>query len=494
MFGTSIPLLTQLMTPDLVAKMAAAAGISDAASARKTMSGAVPAILSELVDLVSKPNGARQLSDVVAKQPQDLLENLAGMGGGLGQLINIGRSTLTSLFGGNTLGSLTSALSRYGGVGEGAVQSLLAMLTPMILGVLGRQAGAGAGALAQLLISHKEKIAGDIPPGLSDLLKSRDAAEEHVSTSSAAPSRIGDAYRAPRSSAGDAVHAASSSGAAPASARWAYWALPAIAVGLLAWYFLSEERTPQPIAKGPSQSSLPTAQGSISDADVQRRITAALNSLDGTLQGARDTPLLALPQLQQSSGELDRLSEMANRLPVESRERIAEGIKAAIARLKTALDNVDGAPGATGDVKPVVAALRAKLEALGRTPGSLAQQRPGLVVEREAFLARSPSGAFLMSGYVDRSVHNRLGERIGTVSDIVMAPDTTIAAALISVGSFLGIGDKEVAVPFAAIEVVRRDNDWLLVVDTTKEALRGAPTFEDTAARMRLPPRGSNSR
>ena len=496
MFGTSIPLLTQLMTPDLVAKMAAAAGISDAASARKTMSGAVPAILSELVNLVSKPNGARQLSDVVAKQPQDLLENLAGMGGGLGQLINIGRSTLTSLFGGNTLGSLTSALSRYGGVSEGAVQSLLAMLTPMILGVLGRQAGAGAGAgaLAQLLMSHKDKIAGDIPPGLSDLLKSRDTAEEHVSASSAAPSRISDAYRAPRSSVGDAAHAASSSGAAPASARWAYWALPAVAVGLLAWYFLGEERTPQPIAKGPSQSSLPTAQGSISDTDVQRRITAALDSLDGTLKGAKDSPLLALPQLQQTSGELDRLSEMANRLPVESRERIAEGIKAAIARLKTALDNVDATPGATGDVKPVVAALRAKLEALGRTPGSLAQQRPGLVVEREAFLARSPSGAFLMSGYVDRSVHNRLGERIGTVSDIVMAPDTTIAAALISVGSFLGIGDKEVAVPFAAIEVVRRDNDWLLVVDTTKEALRGAPTFEDTAARMRLPPRGSNPR
>ena len=252
------------------------------------MSGAVPAILSELVNLVSKPNGARQLSDVVAKQPQDLLENLAGMGGGLGQLINIGRSTLTSLFGGNTLGSLTSALSRYGGVSEGAVQSLLAMLTPMILGVLGRQAGAGAGAgaLAQLLMSHKDKIAGDIPPGLSDLLKSRDTAEEHVSTSSAAPSRIGDAYRAPRSSVGDAAHAASSSGAAPASGRWAYWALPAVAVGLLAWYFLGEERTPQPIAKGPLQSSLPTAQGSISDTDVQRRITAALDSLDGTLKGA----------------------------------------------------------------------------------------------------------------------------------------------------------------------------------------------------------------
>jgi hypothetical protein len=139
-----MPLLTQLMTPDLVAKMASAAGISDAASARKTISGAVPAILAELVDLVSKPEGARHLSDAVAKQPGDMLENLADTGRAVGQLMNIGKGTLTSLFDANTLGSLTSALSRYGGVGEGAVQSLLAMLTPMVLGVLARQAGAGA--------------------------------------------------------------------------------------------------------------------------------------------------------------------------------------------------------------------------------------------------------------------------------------------------------------------------------------------------------------
>jgi len=488
-----MPLLTQLMTPDLVAKMASAAGISDAASARKTISGAVPAILAELVDLVSKPEGARHLSDAVAKQPGDMLENLADTGRAVGQLMNIGKGTLTSLFNANTLGSLTSALSRYGGVGEGAVQSLLAMLTPMVLGVLARQAGAGASGVAQLLTSHKDKIVGDIPPGLSDLLKSHATAEKSIAASAAAPGRSGD-DRTPKPNTVDGVRAVSSSGTATTSARWVYWALPAIALGLLAWYFLSEERTPRPVAKGPLQSSLPTTQGELSEAELQRRIASALDALDGTLKGTKDAPLPALPQLQQASGELDRLSERANRLPVESRERIAEGIKAAIARLKTALDNVDASPGATAEVKPAVAALRGRLEAFARTPGSTAQQRAGLVLDREAFLARSPNGAFLISAYVDRNVHNRLGERIGTVSDIMIAPDTTIAAALISVGGFLGIGEKEVAVPFAAIEVVRRDNDWHLVVDTTKEALRSAPTFEDTVARVRLAPRGSSPR
>jgi hypothetical protein len=75
-----------------------------------------------------------------------------------------------------------------------------------------------------------------------------------------------------------------------------------------------------------------------------------------------------------------------------------------------------------------------------------------------------------------------------------VTPDATIAAALVSVGDFLGIGEKEVAVPFSFIEVVRRNDDWHLVVDTTKEALKDAPSFEDTAARVRLSPRAGGNR
>jgi hypothetical protein len=55
MYGSMTPLLTEFLTPDLIGKMGSRAGISDVASVQKTISGAVPAILSGLAHLVSTP-------------------------------------------------------------------------------------------------------------------------------------------------------------------------------------------------------------------------------------------------------------------------------------------------------------------------------------------------------------------------------------------------------------------------------------------------------
>ena len=105
-----------------------------------------------------------------------------------------------------------------------------------------------------------------------------------------------------------------------------------------------------------------------------------------------------------------------------------------------------------------------------------------------AYLTRSPSGAVAISLYFDRNVYNGADERIGTVSDLIVGPDAKIAAAVIGVGGFLGIGEKEVAVPFSSMQIVRRDNDWHLVIEGTRDALRDAPAYEDTAGRVRLGP------
>ena len=56
MYGSITPLLTDFLKPDVIAKMASSAGISDVASAQKTISGAVPTILSGLANLLSKPD------------------------------------------------------------------------------------------------------------------------------------------------------------------------------------------------------------------------------------------------------------------------------------------------------------------------------------------------------------------------------------------------------------------------------------------------------
>ncbi|SDB15703.1 PRC-barrel domain-containing protein [Bauldia litoralis] len=74
------------------------------------------------------------------------------------------------------------------------------------------------------------------------------------------------------------------------------------------------------------------------------------------------------------------------------------------------------------------------------------------------------------------------GEAIGDVNDLVVAPDGGIAAVVIGVGGFLGIGEKDVAVPFDRL-TWRTDEDgetWP-VLAATQEELESAPAFERDA-------------
>ncbi len=130
------------LTPDLMAKMASASGISDPAITEKAVGAAVPAVLSRLATLATKPEGERQLADAVAKQSPRTMESFATIGGPA-QLSDAGKSLLSSLLGAGSFSSLASGIGRFAGVGDGAARSILGMLTPVILSVLGREAGAG---------------------------------------------------------------------------------------------------------------------------------------------------------------------------------------------------------------------------------------------------------------------------------------------------------------------------------------------------------------
>jgi PRC-barrel domain protein len=48
---------------------------------------------------------------------------------------------------------------------------------------------------------------------------------------------------------------------------------------------------------------------------------------------------------------------------------------------------------------------------------------------------------------------------------------------MLSVGGFLGLGEKDVAVPFNAIHLTEKNGNRYLVIDTTKEALQSAPGY-----------------
>ena len=80
--------------------------------------------------------------------------------------------------------------------------------------------------------------------------------------------------------------------------------------------------------------------------------------------------------------------------------------------------------------------------------------------------------------YVNHEIHNRAGQNLGTIKDILKGPDGNMAAAVINVGRFLGIGDKDVAVPFSALQVELQDNHRRIVLNVAEDELKAAPAFE----------------
>ena len=65
-------------------------------------------------------------------------------------------------------------------------------------------------------------------------------------------------------------------------------------------------------------------------------------------------------------------------------------------------------------------------------------------------------------------------KQIGKIDDILMDHDGKAQAVVIGVGGFLGIGNKDVAVPFSAVRATQKNGTWYLTMNATKDALKQA--------------------
>ncbi|GFE63276.1 PRC-barrel domain-containing protein [Litoreibacter roseus] len=73
---------------------------------------------------------------------------------------------------------------------------------------------------------------------------------------------------------------------------------------------------------------------------------------------------------------------------------------------------------------------------------------------------------------------------IGEINDLIVSQDGDVQAAIVGVGGFLGLGERDVALSMDQIKVMREDNNAenrFLVVAMTKEQLENAPVFERTS-------------
>ena len=127
---------------------------------------------------------------------------------------------------------------------------------------------------------------------------------------------------------------------------------------------------------------------------------------------------------------------------------------------------------------------QAPAESPATSPASsnLSDQSPeaGTIVDLNVhFRSRQTPNELLVSDLLGRPAVNAENERIGDVNDLVTDSSGKAVAAVIGVGGFLGIGEKDVAIPFEDLKFSRdEDNDVRIEVDISKEALTSAPDYQ----------------
>lgn len=126
---------------------------------------------------------------------------------------------------------------------------------------------------------------------------------------------------------------------------------------------------------------------------------------------------------------------------------------------------VFAAPAAAQDGEKVAAAPAGPLTVDGMT---------ALVAAEDSGRSVPEFGGASVGEIDDMEVFGANDEEVGEVERVLATTEGTVAAVVVEVGGFLGIGDKEVIVP---LDRLRRVGD-LLTTDLTEEELEQLPEWE----------------
>ena len=71
---------------------------------------------------------------------------------------------------------------------------------------------------------------------------------------------------------------------------------------------------------------------------------------------------------------------------------------------------------------------------------------------------------------------------------MLVGDEGKVAAFIISVGGFLGMDSKDVAIPFSAVRATNKSGTWYLTMNATKDALKAAPGYKYDKAKANWVP------
>lgn len=120
---------------------------------------------------------------------------------------------------------------------------------------------------------------------------------------------------------------------------------------------------------------------------------------------------------------------------------------------------------------PVLASIAVTVPAIShaQTPGSTVL---GVSVGE---LREVATGWSAKRSILGQPVYNDNNERVGSIDDIVIAPDKAVSYAIVNAAGFIGLPKHDVAVPVSQFKFV---DQKLVLAGATKDALKASPPFE----------------
>lgn len=155
---------------DVIRKVASFLGESESGISRAVNAG-VPSMLSGIMSSSKSDGGVNLLNLSKEASNSGILNNLSGAFSGNDQsnLLNSGNNLLSGLFG-NKTGGLTNVISNFAGIRSSSAKSILAVIAPIILSFIGRQASSNnlsASGILNWLTGQKSQITNALPSGLN---------------------------------------------------------------------------------------------------------------------------------------------------------------------------------------------------------------------------------------------------------------------------------------------------------------------------------------
>ncbi len=93
-------------------------------------------------------------------------------------------------------------------------------------------------------------------------------------------------------------------------------------------------------------------------------------------------------------------------------------------------------------------------------------------------LSSLPSDSWTITNYYKQDVYDKGQNTVGKIDDVLTDKSGKITALMVGVGGFLGVGEKDVALPFAAVHTEKKNNKWYLTVAETKDTLKNAAGYK----------------